>query len=246
MTARIVGIDCYSQLTDAILAHATSRIGQSPSFCGRYFTSPTTVGGAEYRRRKESMVFRRNNVLVLPIGRQTTHVGGTFTTGQHDGIANASDLVASFGSEYLSGIGGRFRIYLDTEGDDSSHLSKSYWKGWSDGLKRAVTSVEFLPCIYGLPGDFVTWNALQKAIEEGSPCYGSWLSRPYNTGSVQEPVQWNSKALSAFPLKDVDVQIHQYMFANVAQKELFDRNLLNPNLADASEFLKTLIRPPEM
>lgn len=243
MTNRIVGIDCYSQFTDFILASATSLMKQKPTFCGRYFTSPTTTSGAEYKRRKESKVFNRNNVLVLPIARQTNHVDGSFVLGQNDGIANSSDLVASFGGDYLSSIGGKFRIFLDVEGDKTSQLSTAYYQGWCDGLKRAISTVEFLPCLYGLPGDARTWRALQVAIDLGCQCHGVWLARPYKNGSVPEPVQWNEKMTSIFPLKNVPKLLQQYMFPDKTG-QLFDRNIVNPNI-DVEEFLKTLILSPE-
>ena len=251
-TPRILGIDCYGPLTQELLNHAAIALGQVPDFCGRYFTS-TTAGGAEYRHALENNVFASNNCLVLPIARQTNQVGGDVSRGIVDGKANGHDLLSTFGADYLASQGGRFRMFLDVEGCGLSQLTaKDYYVGWDQGLQQICdgTGVDILPCVYGIPGDGKTWAALRDAVvNHGARCFGTWLSHPWIAGTKPEPVQWTPSMLAPYvdstALGYDDIMVHQYMFPrkDAPPLEQYDRSIVNPSLADASEFLSTLIKP---
>jgi hypothetical protein len=244
---RIVGIDSLSPVSLSILESATHEMGQMPAFWGRYFTSANTKGSGEYHHRIENPILSGTGIRILPIARQTNDVHDTQEHGFRDGLANALDIIATFGAEYLIEMGGRISIMLDVEGSQMSHLSVGYYTGWCNGLKRVPEEIEFIPCVYGIPGDTITWLSLQKAllIRENTNvmCGGVWLSHPYSINSRKEPIEWNSKMLIPYQQLDIPVLLWQYMFGD-NNHLLFDRSIVNPNLADASEFLSTLILPP--
>jgi hypothetical protein len=153
---RIVGADTAYPVTQALVQQAQGVFQLMPSFWGRYFTSPETVGNVEYRHAIENTVLAQNNIRVLPIARQTNNVGGDNPTGQSDGAANGADIIETFGEDYLVTLGGQVCVFLDVEGSGPSHLSTDYYTGWTAGLASASSEVTFLPCVYGIPGDAVT------------------------------------------------------------------------------------------
>lgn len=239
---RIVGGDSYSPISSKLLHDFAASAGQSATFWLRYFNS-VTAKGAEYRHAIENVTFRYYNTLVWPVARQTNHVGGSYQLGLNDGKLNLQDLIASFGEDLLSQQS--TSILLDVEGSDPSHLSKDYYKGWVEGLNSTIDNrLSILPCVYGIPGDQITWNALDAATKEGIECHGVLLSRPYNNPDqpcpIPEPVQWNPSRLSLYKLK-IPILGVQYKFGKT-----FDCDMLNPDEGDGSNFLKTLVLPSKL
>ncbi len=240
MTARVVGADTAFPVTQPLITAATQAIGQKPAFWGRYFTSPQTTGNVEYRHRLEDAVLASNGIRVLPIARQTNDVGGTRADGQREGLANASDVIATFGEDYLAAQGGQFFLFLDVEGSGSSRLSADYFTGWADGLTAASKTVDILPCVYGLPGDAVTWTALARALSQGAKCRGLWLAHPLV--STPEPVAWNAALVRPSPDPGAPVLLWQYMFASGGVN--VDRSLVNPAIDAQADLLRFLVPPP--
>jgi hypothetical protein len=235
MTDRIVGVDSYSQVSQTLVDKTTAELGQPVRFWGRYFTSRSTSGGAEYRHATEDIVLAHNDIRVLPVARQTNHVSGAKELGFDDGHANAEDLVATFGSARLRAMSTGIRIFLDVEGNGASHLSQGYYDGWTEGLRSGAPGLNFLPSVYGIPGDDSTWAALGKCVSRGVPCAGIWLSHPYKQRA--EPVQWDPTMLKPFTaIPGVPVLLWQYCFG-----KLTDRNLVNPEQGDGEALLETLI-----
>lgn len=195
--ARVVGADTAFPVTQGLINAASAAMQQSPVFWGRYFTSASTTGNVEYRHRLEDAVLAANNIRVLPIARQTNDVGGAAAQGRDEGLANGRDLIATFNEDYLAANGARFLIFLDVEGNGSSRLSADYYSGWAEGLKQASKKVEFVACVYGLPGDAITWNALARAISQGAECGGLWLAHPLINAA--EPVAWNPNLTQPSP-----------------------------------------------
>jgi hypothetical protein len=237
--SRTVGVDTATRVTSStMIASATNVLQTPPLFWGRYFTSPQEGGDVEYRHAIESPVLGAANVRVLPIARQTLNVGGTLAQGQADGAANAADLLATFGEDYLVAQGGQFFIFLDVEGDaPEPSLSADYYTGWTQGLAGASTNVTFLPCVYARPDDEDTWTALQQAMAGGASCSGLWLA--YWLERAQEPVAWDAAVLTPNPDPGVPVLLWQYVGADD-----FDRNLANPALDPQSGLLAFLVLPP--
>ena len=108
---------------------ASELFGEPPVLWGRYFTSASTPGNTEYRHLKENQILRDSNIRVLPIARQTLHVGGNQAQGSADATKNVEDVILTFGAKYLASHGGKFFLVLDVEPNPS--LSVSYYTGWS-------------------------------------------------------------------------------------------------------------------
>lgn len=235
---RVVGVDTAYPVTRELLRSASAVLGQVPAFWGRYFTSPTAGGGVEYRHRIEDQILAEAAVRVLPIARQTNHVGGTIAEGARDAELNARDLVATFGETLLSTIA-EVALFLDVEGSGRSKLSVEYYVGWANGLSVVGPEVRILPCVYGLPSDSETWDALGAAVAEGCQCGGIWSSRPHAGESVVEPHPWDPEVVrprSSFALPPV--VLWQYSFAK--KHAQFDRNLAAPGY----DLLSKLVLPP--
>lgn len=235
---RIVGVDTLSPVSEATLAKSSTEMLQSPVFWGRYFTSRHTGGTGEYHHLTEDPLLAQHQIRVLPIARQTNKVSLGHSEGLSDGRDNADDLISTFGETHLVESGAEFRIFLDVEGNGASHLSVEYYRGWCEGLKVSE-HVKILPCVYGIPGDLVTWNAVKAAIKRGAECHGVWLSHPYFGANKPEEVNWNASMLRPYPgIDDVPILLWQYIFCGT-----YDRNMVNPAFADASDFLRTLPLP---
>ena len=192
----------------SLLDLAQQLFGETPVLWGRYFTSTATTGSVEYRHLKENQPLRDRGVRVLPIARQTKYVNGSQTRGSADAEANADDLIATFGADYLASQGGKFLLVLDVEG--SPALSANYYFGWATTLmahSRTSTGgkVTILPCVYGIHSDGSTWNSLNEAHARGAECHGAWIARwrvrgcsallPFDPSVVSPPVQLPCKIL---------------------------------------------------
>jgi hypothetical protein len=221
-----------------LIDKATKTMGTAPSFWGRYFTSAQTSGTVEYRHALENPILAARNIRVLPIARQTNHVGGTRATGYADGVANAADLVATFGADKLAQMPG-VCIFLDVEGSGLSRLSADYYTGWVDGLGSAPEGITILPCVYGIPGDVVSWTALAKAIAHGVDCHGLWMAHPLLT--TKEPVAWDDALVTPKPDPGARVLLWQYMFPRDGL--MVDRDQVNPSLDANADLLQFLVLP---
>jgi hypothetical protein len=215
-------------------------MGTAPSFWGRYFTSTQATGTVEYRHAVESPILAAKGIRVLPIARQTNNVSGTGATGYSDGAANGTDLVASFGEDYLAGQGPGVCIFLDVEGSGASRLSSDYYAGWVSGLASASAKVTFQPCVYGIPGDAVTWTALARAVANGAACHGLWMTHPNQ--AAQEPVPWSAAAVAPSPSPGAPVLLWQYMFPRDGAQ--IDRSQVSPDIDALNDLLQYLVLPP--
>lgn len=245
MAPRIVGIDSWSQSTEAILQTAARLMGQGPSFHGRYFHGPSN-SAPEFNDVTDEPALARHQVRVAPVLRQTNRVGLGLSEGRADGAMNARDIIAAFDEDYLRESCGNVRAFLDVEGDKYSRLSRDYYLGLCEGLD-SVSDI-FWPCVYGLPGDAHTWAELAAALDAGAACYGAWLSAPYVSSYVasHEPIQWTPGMMKYYPLSSrVPILCWQYGFPDkhAPANEQFDRNLVNPAEADGFAFLRTLPLP---
>jgi hypothetical protein len=153
-------------------------------------------------------------------------------------VANVADLVATFGVEKLAKMPG-VNIFLDVEGSGLSRLSTDYYTGWADGFCRAPEGISIRPCVYGIPGDAVTWTALAKAIALGVACHGLWMAHPLLT--AKEPVPWNDALVKPSPDPGAPVLLWQYMFPRDGL--LVDRDQVSPNIDANAELLQYLVLP---
>jgi len=137
MAIGLPGADSLTLVTSEIdgqtlVALATALFGRPPALWGRYFTSPHTAKGGEYRHRLENRLLRDNNIRVLPIARQTNRVHGSEAEGSADARANVDDLFATFGADYLASQGREVVMFLDVEPENP--LSLAYYRGWATTL----------------------------------------------------------------------------------------------------------------
>jgi hypothetical protein len=140
---------------------ATDHFRQTPVVWGRYFTSAATSGLVEYRTLCENQALRTHGIRVMPIARQTKHVGGSENQAVADARDNAEDLILAFGADYLRTQGGKFLMFLDVEGAPS--LSEPYYRGW------AKTIVDHSSVFSGgaatiLPGVYATQATIRLGV----------------------------------------------------------------------------------
>ena len=231
----------------SIIELATSAFGQAPLFWGRYFTSPTTGGTVEYNHLDENNILAKNNIKLLPIARQTTHVAGSSAQGSSDATNNVDDLIQTFGINFLASQGNQFLMFLDVEGssDTNPSLSVAYYQGWAQTLvahSKQLTNqrVTILPCVYGRQGDNTTWNALTTAAHQGLQCSGAWIARYYFDGC--EMPDWDNQIVMPTVSLPCSVLLWQYQ-ENCAQG-MIDTNQTNPNVDIKTLFLSKLVVPP--
>lgn len=233
------GADTAFPVTKQLIDQATAALTERPAFWGRYFTSPETTGSVEYRHALEDAVLAAAGIRVLPVARQTNHVGGDLASGTSDGAANARDLVETFGEANLAaGCPNGALVFLDVEGSGASRLSTDYYTGWAAGL--ASVSSLFVPCVYGIPGDATTWTALARAIAAGSPCGGLWLARPLLNVN-EATLAWSANMVPAVD-PGAPVLLWQYAFPQGGIN--VDRDLVNPAVDAQADVLARLISPP--
>lgn len=242
------GADSSTPVTDALISTATQQFGQAPQFWGRYFTSPTASGSVEYHHAAESPVLARHNVRLLPVARQTTHVGGSQQQGVSDAQLNVQDFLDTFGQQYLASQGGQFLLFLDVEGSPSTgspSLSLDYYLGWAQTLvsySRSQTgdAVTILPCVYARQGDNETWDALVTANGRGATCNGAWVARYYYSGC--DMTDWNDSVVLPSVKLPFDVLLWQY--AENCCDGAIDCNQTNPSLDTNTLLLDRLVLPP--
>ncbi|HSS49046.1 MAG TPA: hypothetical protein VLX28_08870, partial [Thermoanaerobaculia bacterium] len=184
MARGLAGADSSTPVTASLIQTATQLFGETPALWGRYFTSPTTCGSAEYRHAEENAVLAQAGVRLLPIARQTTNVAGSEQQGASDAQGNVDDIFDTFGTQYLAAQGGELLLFLDVEGSPSTgspSLSPSYYTGWAQTLvsysrSSSTNAVTILPCVYARQGDDQTWNVL-AATGADIQCTGAWIAR---------------------------------------------------------------------
>jgi hypothetical protein len=224
---------------------ATDLYGEVPVFWGRYFTT-TAESSAEYRHLKENRPLRSAGIRVLPIARQTKSVGGTQAQGSADAEANANDIIATFGGDYLASQGGSFFVFLDVEGAPS--LSQAYYAGWAPTLSAhsaAATGgkVTLLPCVYATQADTPTWTAVANAARAGVDCKGAWVARWRVPGGCQALSDWDDAIVTPTVQLPCRVLIWQYS-DDCHGGSGFDCSQVNPAIDLAADLLAHLIPPP--
>jgi hypothetical protein len=180
----IIGADVNAIVTKKMIQTAQTETGQTIQFWGRYFKNAGNKSPEQYQPAKEASLLHDKNIRVLPIGRQTEHVGGSKAQGQDDGETNASAIVAGFGATTLAAMPHGLLVFLDVEGPPHASLSAGYYTGWSSGLvqKAHAAGVTLVPGVYGAQGDDKTWAQLVSAIGGGAQCAGIWSARPITLG----------------------------------------------------------------
>jgi hypothetical protein len=245
MATGLPGADSISPVTANLIQAATDNYGSVPVFWGRYFTSVTTTGDAEYRHAVENLPLNQAGIRLLPIARQTNHVNRGTQQGIDDGMANAEDFISTFGAGLLAAQGGVFCMFLDVESTPS--LSLEYYTGWAQGLaleSQALTTgtVQVLPCVYGTQSDAATWGAVQAAMAAGIPCQGAWIAR-YYTGSCAL-TDWDDAVVTPVVPSPFPCPILAWQYAGDCLGGLIDCSQTNPEIDLEAQLLNYLVLPP--
>lgn len=93
------GADTSHPVGSADLERAARHLRGRPIFWGRYFKHPRSKDPVQYQHARENGILASHKVPVLPIARQTNHVGGTEHQGRKDALDNAKALIEAFGRE---------------------------------------------------------------------------------------------------------------------------------------------------
>ena len=246
------GADSMMQVTPELIDAATSLYGSKPVFWGRYFTSDTTTGSAEYRHAAENGPLNSAGVRVLPVARQTTHVNGTADQGNADGAANAQDFIATFGVDVLAAQGGQFFLFLDVEGNPqngSPSMNADYYTGWAQGVVNQSQSlsagqVRVLPCLYGARGDTTTFNALQVAMAGGAQCHGVWIARYLDALVSGTMGDWSDDVVTPVAPAPFPAPILAWQYAQNCLSSRIDCSQTNPAIDLQNDLLRYLVLPP--
>ena len=241
------GADSLRPVTSSLIAQATDLYGTTPVFWGRYFTSPTTAGSAEYHHATENGPLNAAGICVLPIARQTANVDGDIAQGTADGNANAQDFVDTFGVPELTAQGGQFIMVLDVEGDPV--LNPDYYTGWAQGLISTAQSmsddaVQMLPCLYASHGNTGAWNALGTAIANGAPCWGVWVARYLDALVSGQMSDWDDSVVIPVSPSPFPVTVLAWQYAQNCLSGAIDCTQTNPAIDLENDLLKFLVLPP--
>jgi hypothetical protein len=231
------GADTMGNVTATNIREASRLLGATPRFWGRYFVG----SDAEYRGHLENKILHDNGIRVAPVCRETNLIHGNSDKGRDIGSRVTSDILLTFGEDYLAAQGGVFYVFLDTEPAPQPALSTDYYLGWSKAVVSASKKVKFLPAVYINHGDDRTANALKVAMQKGAQCYGLWVANYGRNSSLVSP--W--RKIQATPAIDLDcpVLVHQYI--GDVNSGIYDFNEINPYLdAPDSLVLNRLILPP--
>jgi hypothetical protein len=216
-------------------------------FWGRYFTSPTTSGSAEYHHATENGPLNAAGIRVLPVARQTSHVSGGQQQGQTDGALNAQDFVETFGVAELNAQGNQFIMVLDVEGNPE--LNPDYYTGWTQGListaqQMSGNTVQMLPCLYASHGDTPTWDALGTAMDAGAPCAGVWVARYLNSLVSGQMGDWSDSKVTPTSPNPFPATILAWQYAENCLNGAIDCSQTNPAIDLQNDLLQFLVLPP--
>jgi hypothetical protein len=243
MAQGLPGADSIQPVTTSLIQATTAHYGSTPVFWGRYFTSVTTSGSAEYHHAKENGPLNAAGIKLLPIGRQTGNVNGTQQQGVADGVKNAKDFITTFGASLLAQQGGQFYMFLDVEGDPS--LSSDYYTGWAQGLAQESAShvgVEILPCVYAAQGNSKTWTALAAATDAGAACVGVWIAR-YDPNDCTLG-EWNDHTVTPPSPNPFPWPILAWQYCGNCLNGQIDCSQTNPAIDPQADLLDFLVMPP--
>jgi hypothetical protein len=262
----VCGADSTGMVTQEIIDNVHAQYGAMPTFWGRYFKKPgdTDPGDDQYKFKKENAILQKNGIKLLPIARQTNHVGGTEDLGKTDGKNNAQAIVEALGADYLIQSGPELLVFLDTEPERSGPaLSYDYYVGWAsaliaEGLLLTSNKVRFRPGLYlNSSGQEANGPAaarvLAKVAEEAGSnsidpylvCRAVWAARYGGRTPVSSVPVWSDEETRLPELPDASLVVAwQWAEAedNIPQLPI-DPNIINPSCSD--ELLNHLVVPPK-
>jgi hypothetical protein len=252
-TSPILGIDSLVASSREALANATSKsyLGQAPAFWGRYFYAPGQINAEghsdSHYSAAENNFLRINGIRLLPLARQTGHVGRDSATGSIDAKQNVDAIFEAIPAAYLAGSDPNTLVFLDVEPEIP--LDADYYAGWSSTIASYSSqvsqgSVKFKPAIYANTRDDQTWSALARALTGGSLCFGIYVARYYYADDPTPDHGWQTSVLTPSSGVTPPILAWQYWASpDKAPADMnFDTNIVSPFHSDV--LLDGLIMPP--
>jgi hypothetical protein len=253
MAAQVLGIDSLVVSSQAALANASSSsyLGQKPAFWGRYFYAPGQINSDGHKdshySAAENGFLRRNGIRLLPLARQTGHVGTDSATGSIDARHNVDAIFEAFPAAYLAGSDPNILVFLDVE--PQVPLDPDYYAGWSSTISTYSSqssggSVKFKPAIYANTRDGRTWTALARALAGGSLCFGIYVARYYYSDDPKPDHGWQTSILTPSGGVTPPILAWQYWECDdlAPPDKNFDTNIASPFHSDV--LIDGLIMPP--
>jgi len=239
-----------------LLNLAKDLFGKDPVLWGRYFKGPGDTNHFQYQAALENAALKARNIKLLPIARQTNHVGGNHALAVSDAQTQVDGLIAAFGIDFLANAGDDYYFFLDTE--PGTPLSREYYVGWAETVinrsqNRSGGLFTIHPCIYLNRGDRPTCRALNQAVnDDGAECRGAWVAhylRHAAMSCVPMP-DWDDGF--ATPVQPITVPILLLQYAgdcfgtnpNDPEDGPLDCNEVNPKINLKTDLLDHLILPP--
>lgn len=230
----------------SLLDKARTLLGTDPVFWGRYFKEAGNTSSVQYQPHLENAALSARGIRVLPLARQTNHVGGSTALGRQEAQRYVGALFWAFGMQHLAASGGVFYLFLDVEPD--TPLSAAYYTGWASeiesfSLAQSNNTVRFLPCVYLNQGDETTLQSIRTAMAAGIKCQGLWTAHYFNhfddTG-CHRPGPWDpSMAMPVHP----PAPVLAWQFIGDCWGEL-DASQVNPAIDLQNDLLRFLVPPP--
>jgi hypothetical protein len=240
-----LGADSFSYVdrqigTRDLVSIATDHLKEAPAFWGRYFKRPGYA--RDYSAIRENALLNRRGIKLLPVGRQTTGVGGTVDRGLKDGDANVDAFIDAVGVETLAGAGRQFMMFLDIE---DTPLSLQYFIGWSNALhqrskERSGDRFEILPAVYARTSDDSTWRAIAHAADLGHPTAGVWVIR-MRRGACESVPDWDPAFF--MPAVTLPCPVLAWQFALDCYGKTIDFSMINPGEDASNALLSRLVVP---
>lgn len=252
--AQVFGTDSLSPSGADKLASVTGLHGVArPAFWGRYFYAPgqTTSTGAhdpDHYSPREHAFLRANGIRVLPICRQTGHVGGTSAQAVTDADHNVAALFECFPPDYLAMAAPEVLLFLDVEeAATQPRLVPAYYVAWAariaqQGAALSGGRVTLVPAAYTSRKANQSLTALKQAMDQGAPCAGIWIAQG-GLGDRTPPPFSDATMLPAVPLACPTLACQYFLCADAAPpSENVDMSVCNP--LHATMLLSRLIMPP--
>jgi hypothetical protein len=243
-----LGIDSFDPVSQRLLGASSDLFGRAPVFWGRYFHAPGQINSSGKKDQghysaTEGAKLREHAIRVLPIARQTGHVGRGSADGVRDAERNVDAVFEVFPPSFLQGADPDVLVFLDCEtGITDPHLSPDYYAGWARTIvqKAAQASnntVRLHPAIYASHSDAQTWKALRTAVGGGTPCAGAWVAAWVDDPS---PLDWSDAR--TMPTGGLPCPILAWQYSDKGDGGGFDTNEASPAHEDI--FLSRLVMPP--
>jgi hypothetical protein len=224
-------------------------LGVKPLFWCREFGSSgqrNIKGHVEsYYSSSESDFLRSNNIRVLPIARQSSHVNGSADEARFDAARNVAAIFEVFPPAYLSGADPDILVFLAIEQD--APVTTTYYAAWSaaiieTGMERSNGRVRLHPAVYSSYAANETWAALRCAIGDGAVCDGALIARCSYPSPAPRP--WCDQYVTPAGGLTCPILGWQYWCAPIhaPPSAAFDAILANP--AHADMLLSRLVLPP--